>query len=169
MLLVWKMMGLIVYGKKLVIRRGLLHTHHMDAENLPVEASMEDKVLEILILLCKFVQRPPFGPKPPSENDCLQLWTSIFHIITDKLTLHTRGEKVLEASKVMKQMQSSEYGDISDSGRKVDCIFMYENIELSNIEFKKEDASERDLAIQNRKNVRLARCLQEAHAAIGVK
>ncbi|KAF8937738.1 hypothetical protein BGZ58_002229 [Dissophora ornata] len=102
----------------------------MDAENLPVEASMEDKVLEILILL---------------------------------------GEKVLEASKVMKQMQSSEYGDISDSGRKVDCIFMYENIELSNIEFKKEDASERDLAIQNRKNVRLARCLQEAHAAIGVK
>jgi hypothetical protein len=71
------------------------------------------------------------------------------------------GEKLLEASKVIKQMQSSEYGDVSDSGRKVDCIFMYDDIELSNIEFKNEDTPERELAVQNRKNIRLARCLQE--------
>lgn len=69
----------------------------------------------------------------------------------------------------MKQMQSLEYGDVSDAGRKVDCIFMYEDIEISNVEFKNNDSSERELAVQNRKDARLARCLQEAQVGIGVK
>ncbi|KAG0226732.1 hypothetical protein BGW42_003456 [Actinomortierella wolfii] len=47
------------------------------------------------------------------------------------------GEKILEASKVLRQQQASEYGEVSDTGRKVDLIFMYEDIELSNIEFKR--------------------------------
>ncbi|KAG9062379.1 hypothetical protein KI688_005294 [Linnemannia hyalina] len=70
---------------------------------------------------------------------------------------------------LMRDMQSLEYGDVSDTGHKVDCVFMYEDIELSSIEFKNEDSSERDLAVQNRKNGRHACCLQEAYAAIGVK
>ncbi|KAF8938872.1 hypothetical protein BGZ58_011242 [Dissophora ornata] len=61
-----------------------------------------------------------------------------------------------------------EFGEASEAGRKVDCIFKYLDIEMSNIEFKCADISERDLAIQNRKNIRLARCIQESHVAIGV-
>ncbi|KAF9994950.1 hypothetical protein BGZ79_000260 [Entomortierella chlamydospora] len=66
-------------------------------------------------------------------------------------------------------MQSLEHGDISDTGRKVDCVFMYQGIELSNIEFKRAEIGDTDLAIQNRKNVRLARCIQEAHASLGAE
>ncbi|KAF9315564.1 hypothetical protein BG006_003727 [Podila minutissima] len=79
------------------------------------------------------------------------------------------GETILQTSKVMRQMQSLEHGDVSDTGRKADCIFMHEGVELSNIEFKRADIGERDLAIQNRKNVRLARCIQQAHISLGIK
>ncbi|KAG0299335.1 hypothetical protein BGZ98_010129 [Dissophora globulifera] len=79
------------------------------------------------------------------------------------------GEKALEASKVMRKLQSEEYSDTSDVGRKVDCLFAMQGVELSNIEFKHQGATTRDLAIQNRKNVRLARCIQEAHTTYGVK
>ncbi|KAG0254909.1 hypothetical protein BGZ95_005908, partial [Linnemannia exigua] len=78
-------------------------------------------------------------------------------------------DEMLEASKVMRHMQSLEHGDVSDAGRKVDCIFIYNGIELSNIEHKRADIGERDLAIQNQKNVRLARCIQEVHASLGVE
>ncbi|KAF8923265.1 hypothetical protein BGZ58_003147, partial [Dissophora ornata] len=84
-----------------------------------------------------------------------------------KVTLHT-GEKAFEASKLMRQLQASEYGDVSDAGRKVDCLFMFHDIEMSNIEFKCENISPREIVIQNRKNIRLARCIQESHIAIGV-
>ena len=81
------------------------------------------------------------------------------------IKLHTvhcfiSGEKALEASKIMRQHQVSEYNDASESARKVDCLFKYEDLELSNIKFKKPDTSNRDLAIQNRKNVRQGRQLQ---------
>ncbi|CAO3570789.1 unnamed protein product [Mortierella alpina] len=46
---------------------------------------------------------------------------------------------------------------------------MYKDIELSNVEFKRTDISSRDIALQCRKNVRLGRCLQEAHATNGFK
>ncbi|KAF8970020.1 hypothetical protein BGZ46_010588 [Entomortierella lignicola] len=46
---------------------------------------------------------------------------------------------------------------------------MYQGIELSNIEFKRLEVGDRDLAIQNRKNVCLARCIQEVHASFEVK
>jgi hypothetical protein len=80
-----------------------------------------------------------------------------------------RGEKALKASRIMKRMQSAEYNDVSESGRKADCLFMMENLELSNIEFKSPEAGKRELAIQNRKNVRLARCIQESHISLGEK
>ncbi|KAF9428995.1 hypothetical protein BGZ76_001971 [Entomortierella beljakovae] len=154
--------------KKLSIDIGVLNQKYVNVE-LPVSAKLEEKVLEILKQLCQFIIRPPFGKAPPSENDCLQVWVSIFSVmVEDKVTLHT-GEKALEASKIMRQHQVSEYNDVSESARKVDCLFMYEGLELSNIEFKKPDTSNRDLAIQNRKNVRLGRCIQEAHIALGVQ
>ena len=66
-------------------------------------------------------------------------------------------------------MQSSEFGDPSDSGRKADCLFMMGDIELSNIEFKRQGIDETEIRIQNRKNVRLGRCLQESHAKYGIE
>ncbi|KAF9979429.1 hypothetical protein BGZ75_009711 [Mortierella antarctica] len=47
------------------------------------------------------------------------------------------GEKILDASKVLRQQQEAEYGDVSDKDRKVDLIFKYKDIELSNVEFKR--------------------------------
>ncbi|KAF9924233.1 hypothetical protein FBU30_005765 [Linnemannia zychae] len=79
------------------------------------------------------------------------------------------GEKVMESSKIMRQQQSIEFGDASENGRKVDILFMFDGVEVSNIEFKKPGTSESDMAIQNRKNIRLARCIQQAHIALGVK
>ncbi|KAG0345386.1 hypothetical protein BG004_003750 [Podila humilis] len=66
-------------------------------------------------------------------------------------------------------MQWEEYGDVSVTGRKVDCNFMYKGTELSNIEFMRPDIGAQEIAIQNRKNVRLVRCIQESHASLGVK
>ncbi|KAI8606386.1 hypothetical protein EDD21DRAFT_233384 [Dissophora ornata] len=117
--------------------------------------------------MCRFIKSPPFGTAKPSENGFLHIWAEVFAIITEKVSIHT-GEKALEASKTLRQMQSMEFGEASEAGRKVDCIFKYLDIEMSNIEFKCADISERDLAIQNRKNIRLARCIQESHVAIGV-
>ncbi|KAF9117464.1 hypothetical protein BGW39_002160, partial [Mortierella sp. 14UC] len=79
------------------------------------------------------------------------------------------GEKMLEASKIMRKWQAEEYGDVSEAGRKVDCLFMFDGIELSNLEIKHPDISKNELGIQNKKNIRLARCIQEAHIALGVK
>ncbi|KAF9578511.1 hypothetical protein BGW38_005648 [Lunasporangiospora selenospora] len=79
------------------------------------------------------------------------------------------GEKMMDASKVLRQQQASEFGDVSDTGRRVDLLFMYQGIELSNIEFKRPNTSRREATVQSRKNIRLGRCLQEAHITYGVK
>ncbi|KAF9429108.1 hypothetical protein BGZ76_001801 [Entomortierella beljakovae] len=79
------------------------------------------------------------------------------------------GETALAASKIMKKLQNMEYGDVSESGRKVNCIFVVEGIEVSNIEFKRPNVSDTDIAIRNRKNVRLARCIQEELSTIGME
>ncbi|KAF9931168.1 hypothetical protein BGZ67_005451 [Mortierella alpina] len=60
------------------------------------------------------------------------------------------GEKILDASKVLRQQQEAEYGDVSDKGRKVDLIFKYKDIELSNVEFKRTDISSTDIALHCR-------------------
>ncbi|KAG0266843.1 hypothetical protein BGZ95_002980 [Linnemannia exigua] len=114
------------------------------------------------------MSNPPFGSAAPSENDCLQLCSYVLGTIVDSVTIHS-GEKILEASKVLRQQQASEYGDVSDTGRKVDLIFMYKDIELLNVEFKRTDISSRNIALQCRKTVQLGRCLQKAHATYGFK
>jgi hypothetical protein len=45
---------------------------------------------------------------------------------------------------------------------------MMNDVELSNIEVKHPGSSKVELTIQNRKNVRLARCIQESHSALGI-
>ncbi|KAG0325934.1 hypothetical protein BGZ99_010387 [Dissophora globulifera] len=81
---------------------------------------------------------------------------------------HLEGEKALEASKIMRRMQRDEYGEPSDVGRKVDCVFMFDGIELSNIELKSKNASQRDVSVQLRKNIGLARCIQELDLSFGM-
>ncbi|KAF9377651.1 hypothetical protein BGX21_003133 [Mortierella sp. AD011] len=78
------------------------------------------------------------------------------------------GEKAMLASRIIRQMQSSEFGDPSDMGRRADCLFMFDDIEISNIEFKKPSTSEAEIGLQNRKNVRLGRCLQQGFVEFGV-
>ncbi|KAG0354822.1 hypothetical protein BC939DRAFT_524459 [Gamsiella multidivaricata] len=154
--------------RRLAADWGKLSSEFLDENTIPAAADIEDRTLQVLILLCKFVIQPPFGQTTPSENDVLALWVSIFSVLVKKITIHT-GEKVMLASKTMRQMQSAEFGDTSDSGRKTDCLFMFGDIELSNIEFKKPNISQTELGVQNRKNIRLGRCLLEARAAFGVE
>ncbi|KAF9932360.1 hypothetical protein FBU30_008340 [Linnemannia zychae] len=76
------------------------------------------------------------------------------------------GEKILESSRIMRQQQSSEFGDVSESERKVDKLFMFHEVEISNVEFKKPGTTKRELTIQYRKNIQLTRCIQEAHTRL---
>lgn len=69
----------------------------------------------------------------------------------------------------MKTLQSLEHGDVSDGGRKVDCIFVAEGVEISNVEFNRPNIRDTDVAIQSRKNVRLARCIQEELRTLGME
>ncbi|KAF9186980.1 hypothetical protein BGZ50_002197 [Haplosporangium sp. Z 11] len=43
------------------------------------------------------------------------------------------------------------------------------SIELSSIEFKRPDISSKVITVQRRKNMRLGRCLQQAHESFGCK
>ncbi|GJJ74983.1 hypothetical protein EMPS_07341 [Entomortierella parvispora] len=147
---------------------GKLYEEYSNEDVLPISADLTDRTLQVLLILCKFVTKPPFGKKQPSENDILMLWVSVLSVLARNVTFHT-GEKVMAASKAVRQMQSSEFGDPSDSGRKADCLFMMGDIELSNIEFKRQGIDETEIRIQNRKNVRLGRCLQESHAKYGIE
>ncbi|KAF9421341.1 hypothetical protein BGZ94_008852, partial [Podila epigama] len=158
--------GIHYFLKTLIIDRAAVMSKHMDEDRLPPNAEFQDKVLRILILMqflyysCEFVIRPPFlGSSHRKTIAC---------ICGCQYSPSTR-EKALEASKMMKKMQACEFGDVNEAGRKVDCLFMMDGVELSNIEMKHAETSARDLAIQNRKNVRLARCIQEAHIKYGIK
>ena len=75
---------------------------------------------------------------------------------------------MLEASKTLRREQAREFGDLTEAGRKVDLALCYDGIELSNIEFKREKIASKDVTMQCRKNIRLGRCLQEAHRTIGL-
>ncbi|KAF9570161.1 hypothetical protein EC968_002140 [Mortierella alpina] len=152
--------------RRLIADRGKLASDYLDGPSLPPTAVLRDQVLHILLELCDHILHPPYGKVAPSENDCLHYWVRIFSILTNKVTILT-GEKALEASKVVRRQQAAEYGEVSEAGRKVDCLFAFESIELSNIEFKLRGALDKEIAIQNRKNIRLARALQEAHARHG--
>ncbi|KAG0253771.1 hypothetical protein BG011_006151 [Mortierella polycephala] len=69
----------------------------------------------------------------------------------------------------MRPMQSAEHGDESDCDRKVNCLFTCKSAEISNIKFKHPDIGDKDLVIQSRNDVQLARCMQEAHLALGIE
>ncbi|KAF8924385.1 hypothetical protein BGZ58_001833 [Dissophora ornata] len=152
--------------RRLIADRGKLASDYLDGPSLPPTAVLRDQVLHILLEMCDHILHPPYGKVAPSESDCLHYWVRIFSILTNKVTIQT-GEKALEASKAVRRQQAAEYGEVSEAGRKVDCLFAFESVELSNVEFKLRGALNKEIAIQNRKNIRLARALQEAHARHG--
>ncbi|KAG0251618.1 hypothetical protein DFQ27_008646 [Actinomortierella ambigua] len=139
-------------------------------EILPEEVQMKERVLVILEYLCRVVSNPPFKREDASENDALLVWAHILDLArsNDRIALQS-GERMLEASKVLRQQQAAEFGDISDAGRKVDLAFVHKDIELSNIEVKKPGISTMDINVQCRKNIRLGRCIQEQHRKYGVQ
>ncbi|KAG0373797.1 hypothetical protein BGX24_011234 [Mortierella sp. AD032] len=55
-----------------------------------------------------------------------------------------------------------EFGDLCDTGRKVDLAFMIEDIEVSNIEFKGPDLPSQSI-------IRLGRFIQKMHREYGTK
>ncbi|GJJ76485.1 hypothetical protein EMPS_08844 [Entomortierella parvispora] len=159
--------GVAALRSKVICDRGKLQGEATDYKLSP-QAVIRDKTLHILEKLCDFILHPPFPKDDPSESDCLHLWASIFVVIMEKIHMKT-GETVLAASKIMKRLQFLEHGDVSEAGRKVDCIFLAGGVEVSNIEFKRLNICGADVAIQNRKNVRLARCIQEEMYALGLE
>ncbi|KAG0366137.1 hypothetical protein BGZ54_005754 [Gamsiella multidivaricata] len=121
--------GVKYLRRKLIVDRGVLHSKHLDAERLPADGNMEDRVLQILSQL----------------------------------------EKALETSRIIRDVQSADNEDKSESGWKVNCLFRFDKIALSKIAFSQANIGERDITLQHQKSVRLARCIQRAHAAIGVE
>ncbi|KAF9912605.1 hypothetical protein EC991_010030 [Linnemannia zychae] len=156
-------------ARKLVRDRHDLQTPYDLNEPLPEKLQKQDKVLEILQYLCQVVSSPSFVRKDASENDALIVWAHVLGLAhsNDHITLQS-GERMLEASKVLRQQQATEFGDLCDAGRKVDLVFVHKGIELSNIEFKRPGISAMDITVQCRKNIRLGRCIQEQHRKYGV-
>ncbi|KAG0219814.1 hypothetical protein BGW41_008145, partial [Actinomortierella wolfii] len=147
-----------------------LHASYSAGDPLPDTVRMKSRVLRILEYLCQVVNNPPFDINNPSENDALLVWAHVFGIARSNSSINLQtGERMLEASKALRQQQAAEFGDLSDAGRKVDLAFVHKGIELSNIEFKKAGIGAMEIAVQCRKNIRLGRCLQEQHRQYGVE
>ncbi|KAG0089866.1 hypothetical protein BGZ93_005949 [Podila epicladia] len=105
--------------------------------------------------LCKarrhIIVTPPYKSTGPSENDCLLIWAQVFGIIAEELSILS-DERMLESSKLLRKQQAVEFGELCDTGRKV---------EVSDIEFKWPDLPNQFITIQNRKNIRLGRCVHK--------
>ncbi|KAG9072242.1 hypothetical protein KI688_000011 [Linnemannia hyalina] len=153
--------------KVLLDRAGLVAQYPLD-ELLPKKVIMQDKVFRIVEYLCHIVCSPPYKTTDPSENDCLLIWAQVFGIIADKVSILS-GERMLESSKLLRRQQAAEFGDLCDTGRKVDLAFAFKDIEISNIEFKRPNLPTQSIIIQSRKNIRLGRCIQEIHKGYGVQ
>ncbi|KAG0226071.1 hypothetical protein BGW42_003930 [Actinomortierella wolfii] len=147
--------------RKTIVDRGVLYGQ-FGAESLSPEAIVKDKTLRILELLCNFILNPWFPKNDPSESDCLHLWTSVFGILVEKIQIKTCIQNYEENAAPGARRSVG-------TGRKVDCIFVAEDMEISNIEFKRPNISGTEIAIQNRKNVRQARCIQESLCSLGVQ
>ncbi|KAF9943377.1 hypothetical protein BGZ67_000057 [Mortierella alpina] len=105
---------------------------------------------------------PPYGTAQSSEADCLCQWKNVFSALKSKnVTIHT-GEQILNASKVVTKGLQLEFGDMAESGRRCDLFFRSGAVELANIEIKSPAQSGSVPVCQNRKNVRLNRCIQLA-------
>ncbi|KAF9164825.1 hypothetical protein BGX20_000811 [Mortierella sp. AD010] len=126
--------------------------------------SLWEPVLDVIEHLCKLVIRPSFGPMSVSEGDVVAEWKTVFNILLGGSNVFMKcGECVSESSKSVKAILDEEFDDFGKFGRKVDLIFCADGLELANCEFKIADATDMDVKIQNRKNIRLNRAIMESH------
>ncbi|ORZ01839.1 hypothetical protein BCR41DRAFT_363475 [Lobosporangium transversale] len=92
-------------------------------------------------------------------------WVNVFSKLTKQVSIHT-DEKAMLASRTIRQMHPQNMTNHLIV-RRADCLFMFDDIEISNIEFKRPSISEAEIGVQNRKYIRLGRCLQEGHSTFG--
>ncbi|KAG9322894.1 hypothetical protein KVV02_002403 [Mortierella alpina] len=130
---------------------------------------LRQQVLMVIETLCTLIMDPPYGTAQASEADCLYQWKTVFSALKSKnITIHT-GEQILNASKVVKKGLQLEFGDMAESGRRCDLFFRSGAVELANIEIKSPTQSGSVPICQNRKNVRLNRCIQLALEELGME
>ncbi|KAF9391939.1 hypothetical protein BGX21_011121 [Mortierella sp. AD011] len=144
--------------------RILMGTYTEMEERNEAVPSLWEPVLDVIEHLCKLVIRPSFGPMSVSEGDVVAEWKTVFNILLGGSNVFMKcGECVSESSKSVKAILDEEFDDFGKFGRKVDLIFCADGLELANCEFKIADATDMDVKIQNRKNIRLNRAIMESH------
>ncbi|KAG0040009.1 hypothetical protein BGZ83_002665, partial [Gryganskiella cystojenkinii] len=135
------------------------------------QRSYHERLLDALEHACDLVLEQPFGdPSSISETDALNGWVNIIKpLLPSCLTIHT-GETGLASTKPVLEELSDEYGlETSECARKVDLKFRCGRIEIANLELKAPEQKTTPRAIQSRKNLRLARCIQHELEKTGVQ
>ncbi|ORZ18296.1 hypothetical protein BCR41DRAFT_421543 [Lobosporangium transversale] len=130
---------------------------------------MEGKITDIIECLCRFIASPEMRVEEPfSEAEVVDIWRSIFKILLRDTNVYIKsGETVVIAAKGVQEILNKEFGDHSTYGRKADMLFKSKS-ELCNFEFKAEGTPPSEMLIQNRKNIRLNRCILEHLRRLGV-
>ncbi|KAI7830770.1 hypothetical protein BC939DRAFT_261085 [Gamsiella multidivaricata] len=151
-----------------LVQRGEVAQQALEGTLDPTDR-LRGQVLKIVEHLCTFILDPPYGVAQASEADCLHQWITVFAILKSKnITLHT-GEQILSSSKVVNKGLQLEFGDMAESGRRCDMLFRSGAVELANIEIKTVAQSGSVPVCQNRKNVRLNRCVRVALQELGME
>jgi len=66
------------------------------------------------------VSSPPFVQKDLSKNDALLIWAHVLCLARSKdHVMLQSGERMLEASKVLRQQQATEFGDLCEGGARL--------------------------------------------------
>ncbi|KAI7826609.1 hypothetical protein BC939DRAFT_114213 [Gamsiella multidivaricata] len=131
--------------------------------------SLHEKVLDIVQQMCALVIERPFGDSP-SETDALIAWANVYKtLLPTGITIST-GETWLRATLPVHSELAAELGTEAGEGggRRVDMRFLYNDIEVSNVELKARSRKTSERATQTRKNLRLARCIQRELERLGV-
>ncbi|KAF9198299.1 hypothetical protein BGZ49_000913, partial [Haplosporangium sp. Z 27] len=120
-----------------------------------------EPLLNVVEHVCRLVLRPSFEDHS-SEADVVSEWKAIINYLLEGSNVYMKsGECVSGSSKEMKEILDEDFDDFGKFGRKVDLLFHANGQELVNCEFKLAEASNLDIEIQNRKNIRLNRAIME--------
>ncbi|KAI8345138.1 hypothetical protein B0O80DRAFT_504581 [Mortierella sp. GBAus27b] len=107
----------------------------------------------------------PFTTNEPSEADLMQEWRDFLRpFLSENRDIRVqRGECVSESSRMAKEILNNDIGGFGKHGRKSDLLLVAERHELSNVEFKVQNAGPTCFTMQHLKNIRLNRAIMESH------
>ncbi|KAI7825679.1 hypothetical protein BC939DRAFT_122843 [Gamsiella multidivaricata] len=130
---------------------------------------LECKITDIIEYLCRLITSPEMrSGESFSEAEVVEVWRGLFKILLRDTSVYSKsGETVVVASKGVQEILNKEFGDHSTYGRKADMLFKSRS-ELCNFEFKAEGTPQSEIMVQNRKNIRLNRCILEHLRRLGV-